>query len=133
MVRPPPGLSDLCSDKDVCVCVRVRCVVTFMALCVCLCVSLQCRLGLSSPPPLPLQAHVEASELLQEAWVWTDVSVRPDGSHRLLQPQALHNHQESQHQSGRAAHTHQTVDKHPSCGGTVAVNLSAGYVAKYNI
>ena len=128
MVCPPP-LSDLCSDKDVCVCVRV---VTFLALCVCvcLCVSLQCRLGLSSPPPLPLQAHVEASELLQEAWVRTDVSVRPDSSHRLLQPQALHNHQEGQHQSGRAAHTHQAVDEHPSCGGTFAVNLNTGYVAK---
>lgn len=82
-------------------------------VCVCVGVSLQC-LGLASPPPLPLQALVEAAELLQEAWVGADVSVRPDGDHRLLQPQALNNHQEGQHQCSRAAHTHQTVDKHPS-------------------
>lgn len=48
------------------------------------CVSLQ-HLGLSPSPPLPLQAHVKAAELLQEARVGADVSVRPDGSHRLLQ------------------------------------------------
>lgn len=56
-----------------------------------LCVSLQC-LGLLSSPPLPLQAHVKAAELLQESWVGADVSVRPDSSHSLLQPQALNNH-----------------------------------------
>lgn len=57
---------------------------------------LQC-LPLLASPPLSLQAHVQDAELLQKAWVGTDVSVGPDGSHGLPQRQALNNHQESQH------------------------------------
>lgn len=112
MVFLPPRMSGLCGIKNVGVCVHI---LMLMALfvCVCVCGSLQC-LGLSSSPPLPLQAHVEASELLQEARVRTDVSVRPNGNYRLLQRQALHDHQEGQHQCCRATHTHQAVDKHSS-------------------
>lgn len=108
MVFPLRGLNDLCSNKNVCVCM---CISRCLCACLYLHVSLRCQ-GLSLSPPLPLQAHVKAPELLQEALVGTDVSMRPDGSHGLPQRQALHNHQEGQHQCRRAAHTHQTVDKH---------------------
>lgn len=90
MVFPPLWLSDICSNTDayMCLCAYVD-VYGF----VCLRVSLQC-LGLLPSPPLPLQAHVKAAELLQESWVGTNISVRPDSSHSFLEPQVLNNHQE---------------------------------------
>ncbi|CAG09401.1 unnamed protein product [Tetraodon nigroviridis] len=59
-------------------------------------------------------AHVKNAELLQEAWVGEDVSVELHSSHGLPQRQALSDHQEGQHQCGRTAHSHQTMDEYSS-------------------
>lgn len=71
-----------CSDVD-----------AFSRMCV---LPLQCLPSLTSPS-LSLQAHVQDLQLPQKAWVGTDVSVGPHGSHGLPQCQALSNHQEGQH------------------------------------
>lgn len=83
-----------------------------MPFSVCVCFTVFALADVSSS--LSLQAHVKGPELLQKAWVGTDVSVGPHSSHGLLQRQALSDHQEGQHQCGRTAHSHQTMDKYSS-------------------
>ena len=104
VVLAPLEQRALCASKDVCGCL------TPMPLSVCVC-ALRC-LPLLASSPLSLQAHIKRAQLLQKAWVGTDVSVGPHSSHGLLQRQALSDHQEGQHQCGRTAHSHQAMHKH---------------------
>lgn len=65
-------------------------------------------------PALPQDA-VQAVELAEETPVGDDASVvlhRLDGLH---QRQVLSDHQVGQHQSGRAAHSHDAVHQHFAC------------------
>lgn len=63
-----------------------------------------------------MELHVQLSQLLQEARVWTDVPVGAYSFDGLRQRHTLVDHQVGQDQGGRAAQTHGTVDEHFTCG-----------------